>query len=137
MLSRSGLYQRSTSRRMLFVVMAILCSGASTQAKERKWISAELVSVKETQVETEDTLYRSSQPNNTMSAPPLASGAEKRTKKVYTYSFKTSENKYDGIAEKKPVVGLSEGMKVQIVIQRGWVIVQMPDGKEKKLDLVP
>ena len=137
MLLLSNRCQRNSRSIWLLVVVALLCFGTAIQAKERKWISAELVSVNETQVETEDTLYRSSQVNNSVSTPPLVTGAEKRIKKIYTYSFKTDEKKYEGVVEKKPVEGLTKGMKVQIVVQRGWVIVQMPDGKEKKLDLVP
>jgi len=134
---RVDLFRRRSIRARMLALTAVLCCCIGTQAKERKWIPAEVVGVTEAQVETENALYRSSQPNNVTTAPPLVSGAEKRTKKVYTYSFKTADKQYEGISEKKPVEGLSSGMKVQVVIQRGWVIVQMPDGKEKRLDLVP
>ena len=128
---------RRQSKCLWLSVFALLCSGALAQAKDRKWIPAEVSEVKETQVESETALYRSSQPSGTMSAPPLPAGSEKRKKMVYNYVFKTEAKQIEGVVEKKPVEGLTKGLKVQIFVQRGWIIVQMPDGKEKRMDLVP
>jgi hypothetical protein len=49
----------------------------------------------------------------------------------------TDAKHIEAVIEKKPIEGLSQGMKVRIIAHRGWVIVQLPDGKEKKLDFVP
>ncbi len=94
------------------VLLALLCTAASVQAKDRKWVPAEVVNLKQSQIEVESTLYRSSGPNNTMSAPPLQTGADKHTKDIYTYTFKTDTKQIEGISEKKPIEGLTKGMKV-------------------------
>jgi len=122
--------------RRLSAATLLLCSALPIAAKERKWVPAEVASIKETQVEIEEMLYKSSQPNNTMDGPLRSAGVEKRSKKVYTYTFKTSETVLSGRAEKKPLEGLAEGMKVDVVRQRGWLVIRMPDGEEKRLDFI-
>ena len=126
--------------RMFRIAAAILflvpATGLPGLAKERSWLSAELVKINETQTESEEELYKSSQPNNTSSAPLASAGTEKHTKKIYTYVFKVADKEYKGRVEKKPIPGLTAGSKLNIVVQRGWLIVQMPDGKEKKMDFL-
>jgi len=122
--------------RALTAATLLLYSAAPIPAKERKWLPAEVASIKETQVETEEMLYKSSQPNNSMNGPLRSAGVERQSKKIYTYVFKTSDTQLSGRAEKKPIEGLAEGVKVDIVRQRGWLVIRMPDGKEKRLDFL-
>jgi hypothetical protein len=120
--------------RILAAVLA--CLAVPVQARERNWIPAEIASIKETRVDTEDLSYKSSQPNNTMNGPLRPAGVEKSTRKFYTYVFKAGDKQYSGRAEKRSVQGLAEGMKVKIAVHRGWLLIQMPDGKEKRIDFV-
>ncbi len=122
--------------RRLSAATLLLYSAIPLAAKERKWLPAEVASIKETQVEMEEMLYKSSQPNNSMDGPLRSAGVERQSKKVYTYVFTTSATQLSGRAEKKPLEGLAEGMKVDIFRQRGWLLIRMPDGKEKRLDFI-
>ncbi len=106
------------------------------QARERNWISVEVARLEETQVEKEDLSYKSSQPNSRFDPSLRPAEVEKHVKRIYTYTFRTGEKQYVGRCEKKPVQGLGQGMRVGIIVQRGWLIIHMPDGKEKRIDFL-
>jgi hypothetical protein len=119
------------------ICILILLSAASLSwAKDRKWLDAEVASIKESEVESSEQLYKSATVNNQANAPLREAGVDKHKSKLYTYDFQVTDKHYFGTISKKPLDGLAEHAKVKIVVERGWVIVQMPDEKEKRMDFL-
>jgi hypothetical protein len=119
----------------LLVSFLMLCMLAWAAPKQRPWQDAQVVKVVQSEVVVEETLYRNSAPVGSP-GQPVPSGTEKRRTKIITYEFKTDQHSYETRVEKKPIEGIQEGGKVRIAVQKDVLYLQMPDGKERKLELV-
>ena len=121
--------------RLAFLSLLLLPLCVQGAPKQRPWENAEVVKVDETEVQVEQDLYRSSAPIGSV-GQPLPTGSETHRKKVYTYEFKTDQHHYQAKVEKKPIEGVQAKDKVRIAVQKDVLYIEMPDGKERKLDLV-
>lgn len=117
-------------------LLLLMCWASIAGAKERKWLDAEVASIKESDVETLEQLYKSPTVNNQPNGPLRDAGVEQRKSKLYTYDFQTADKHFLASVPKKPVEGLAEHAKVKIVVERGWLVVLLPDKKEKRLDFL-
>ncbi len=121
--------------RILIPILLVAAAGLSATAKERPWQDAQVVKVEQSEIQIEQDLFRSSAPSGAV-GQPLPTGTETRKKKIFTYQFKTDQGSYTAKVEKKPVEGIEQGAKARIAVQKDVLYVEMPGGKERKLELV-
>jgi hypothetical protein len=117
---------------LLGLLLVCICTWAAP--KERPWQDAQVVKVEQSEVAVEQDIYRSSAPSGSVGTP-LPTGSETHRKKIFTYDFKTDQHHYLAKVEKKPLDGIQEGSKVRIYVQKDVLAIEMPGGKERKLEL--
>jgi hypothetical protein len=121
--------------KILYAIVILAGLGSWAAAKERPWQDAQVVKVEQSEIQVEQDVFRSSAPSGSV-GQPLPTGTETHRKKVFTYQFKTDKGNYTGKIEKKPLEGVEQGGKARIAVQKDVLYVEMPGGKERKLELV-
>ena len=116
------------------ILFALLCLCLPAVSKERPWQDAQVVKVEQSEVAVEQDLYRNSAPSGSVGTP-LPTGTETHRKKIFTYEFKTDQHRYLATVEKKPIEGVQQGSKVRIFAKKDELFLEMPNGKERRLDL--
>ena len=121
--------------RLAFLSLLLFSFCAAAAPKQRPWVDADVVKVDESEVKVEQDLYRSSAPIGSV-GQPLPTGSETHRKKIFTYEFKTDQHTYRAKVEKKPIDGVQAGGKTRIAVEKEFLYIEMPGGKERKLELV-
>jgi hypothetical protein len=118
----------------ILILLTLLCFSRPALSKERPWQDAQVVKVEQSEVAVEQDLFRSSAPSGAVGTP-LPTGTETHRKKIFTYEFKTDQHRYVATVEKKPIEGVQQGSKVRIFAKKDELFLEMPNGKERRLDL--
>jgi hypothetical protein len=118
------------------LLVSMLCSIVLWAGpKQRPWQDAQVTKVEQSEVEREETEYRSSAPIGQV-GQPMETGTKKRKTKIFTYEFTAGGKVYVAQVEKKPVEGLEKGATVKIAVQKEAIYIQTGEAKERKLDLL-